>query len=82
MGDWRGLDNDWRDLSDVLTNVQFVEAPSGRRLAVIDADDWGGLIEWLEDLEDRQIIRANLTRLRAGPEASGAVPLESVFDEL
>jgi hypothetical protein len=62
-------------LSDVLTNVQFVEAPSGRRLAVIDADDWGGLIEWLEDLEDRQIVRANLTRLRAGPEASGAVPV-------
>ena len=48
-------------LSDVLTNVQFVEAPSGRRLAVIDADDWDGLIEWLEDLEDRQIVRVNLT---------------------
>lgn len=69
-------------LSDVLTNVQFVEAPSGHRLAVIDADDWSGLIEWLEGLEDRQIIRANLARLRAGPEASGAVPLESIFGEL
>lgn len=42
-------------LSDVLTNVQFVEAPFGRRLAVIDADDWIGLIEWLEDLEDPKL---------------------------
>jgi hypothetical protein len=65
-------------LSDVLTNVQFVEAPSGHRLAVIDADDWSELVKWLEDLEDHQIIRASLARLRAGPEASGAVPLESV----
>ena len=45
-------------LSGVLTSVQFVEAPSGHRLAIMDADDWGGLIEWLEDIEDRQIIRS------------------------
>jgi hypothetical protein len=69
-------------LSSVLTSVQFIETPSGRRLAVMDADDWGGLIEWLEEIEDRQIVRANLERLRAGPETSGAVPLELVLDEL
>ena len=70
------------NLSVVLGSVQFVQAPTGRRLAVMDADDWLGLIEWLEEVEDRQVIRANLARLRAGPEGSGAVPLETILDEL
>jgi hypothetical protein len=69
-------------LSNVLSSVQFVQAPTGRRLAVMDADDWIGLVEWLEEVEDRQVIRANLERLRAGPEDSGAVPLETILDEL
>lgn len=69
-------------LSQILASVQFVPAPDGRRLAVLDADDWAGLIEWLEDLEDQQVVRNALDRLRAGPEASGAVPLETVFDGL
>lgn len=50
-------------LSVVLSSVQFVQAPTGRRLAVMDADDWLGLVEWLEEVEDRQVIRANLARL-------------------
>lgn len=69
-------------LSNVLGSVQFVEAPTGRRLAVMDADDWQGLVEWLEEVENRQVIRANLERLRAGPEVSGAVLLEEILDEL
>jgi hypothetical protein len=48
----------------------------------MDADDWIGLVEWFEDVEDRQVIRANLERLRAGPEDSGAVLLETILDEL
>lgn len=63
-------------LSQILTSVQFVPAPDGRRLAVLDADDWEELLEWLEDLEDQQIVRSALDRLRAGPEASGALLLE------
>lgn len=69
-------------LSDVLSAVQFVTVPSGRRLAVLDADEWAGLVEWLEDVEDQRIVRATVDRLRAGPEASGAIPLESAWDEL
>jgi len=69
-------------LANVLPAVQFLETTGGRRLAVMDADDWTGLIEWLEDIEDRQVIRSALDRLNAGPEASGARPLESVLDEL
>jgi hypothetical protein len=69
-------------LTNVLSAVQFVQGPTGRRLAVMDADDWIGLVEWFEDVEDRQVIRANLERLRAGPEDSGAVLLETILDEL
>lgn len=70
------------NLSVVLSSVQFVQAPTGRRLAVMGADDWLGLVEWLEEVEDRQIIRANLARLRAGPENSGAVPCIASADGL
>jgi hypothetical protein len=69
-------------LSQILTSVQFLNAPNGRRLAVLDADDWAGLIEWLEDMEDQRVIQGTLERLRAGPEASGALPLEAALDEL
>lgn len=69
-------------LSEILTSVQFVVAPDGQRLAVLNADDWAGLIEWLEDVEDERIIEAARERLRAGPEASGAIPLEDALDEL
>jgi hypothetical protein len=69
-------------LSQILSSVQFISASDGRRLAVLDADDWDGLIEWLEDLEDQSIVRNALDRLRAGPEASGAIPLETALNEL
>jgi hypothetical protein len=62
--------------------VCALDVDSVQRLVVMDADDWVSLVEWLEEVEDRQIVRAALVRLRAGPEASGAVPLETVLDEL
>ena len=69
-------------LSSVLSTVHFVDAPTGRRLAVMDADDWIGLVEWIEEIEDRQVVRVNLARLRAGPEDSSAELLETILDEL
>lgn len=36
---------------EALQAVQFVTV-QGRRLAVLDAEDWGCLVEWLETLED------------------------------
>jgi hypothetical protein len=49
---------------DVLQSVQFLTA-NGRRFAVVDADDWETLIEWLETLEDRQIVRQATDELKA-----------------
>lgn len=71
-----------QSLAYILTSVQFTVAPDGRRLAVLDADDWQGLLEWLEDVEDQRIVQAALNRLRVGPEAAGAIPLERALHEL
>ena len=49
---------------DVLQSVQFVTA-KGKRLAIINAEDWEALIEWLETLEDLQIARQAFADLKA-----------------
>lgn len=49
---------------DILQSVQFVTA-RGKRLAVLSAEDWETLIEWLETLEDAQIARQALAELKA-----------------
>jgi PHD/YefM family antitoxin component YafN of YafNO toxin-antitoxin module len=49
---------------DALQSVQFV-SKKGQRLAVLSAEDWEALIEWLETLEDAQIARQAFAELRA-----------------
>ncbi len=49
---------------EALQSVQFVTA-KGRRLAVLDAEDWEALIEWLETLEDAQTVRQAFAELKA-----------------
>lgn len=49
---------------DLLQSVQFVTV-KGRRLALVDADDWETLVEWLETVEDRQILRESAEALKA-----------------
>lgn len=49
---------------DILQSVQFVTA-KGKRLAILSADDWEALIEWLETLEDLQIARHAIAQLKA-----------------
>jgi hypothetical protein len=49
---------------ELLQSVQYVSV-KGQRLAVINANDWEALIEWLETLEDTRIIRQALTELKA-----------------
>lgn len=71
-------------LSEVLTSVQFLTA-GGRRLAVLDADEWEGLVEWLETIEDIQIAQRALEQLRAAggdPETAGWLRWEDVQHEL
>lgn len=49
---------------DALQSVRFVTV-NGRRLAVLDGEDWDALVEWLETLEDVDASRQALAALRA-----------------
>jgi hypothetical protein len=48
---------------DALQSVQFVSM-KGKRLAVLSADDWESLIEWLETLEDVGIAKKAYAKLK------------------
>ncbi|MEW5941629.1 MAG: hypothetical protein AB1750_18335 [Chloroflexota bacterium] len=47
-----------------LQSVQFVEA-RGKRFAVISEEEWEALIEWLETLEDLEVVRKAFADLKA-----------------
>jgi hypothetical protein len=49
---------------EILQSVQFVTV-KGKRLAVLSAEDWEALVEWVENLEDSQIARAAFAELKA-----------------
>ncbi|NTU81749.1 MAG: hypothetical protein HGA45_20620, partial [Chloroflexales bacterium] len=50
--------------SEALQSVQFVTV-KGKRLAILSADDWEALIEWLETLEDVAIAKEAFAQLKA-----------------
>lgn len=45
--------------ADVLQSVQFVTV-KGKRFAVIDAEEWEELVEWVESLQDIELARQAL----------------------
>ena len=47
---------------EALQSVQFVSVED-RRLAVLDAEDWEALVEWLETMEDIQTAKEAFTQL-------------------
>jgi hypothetical protein len=49
---------------EALQSVQFVTI-QGKRLAVLGAEEWEALVEWLETLEDIQVVRQALAELAA-----------------
>lgn len=49
---------------EALQSVQFVTV-NGKRLAVLSAEDWEALIEWLETVEDLALVRDAYTELAA-----------------
>ena len=48
---------------EALQSVQYVTA-KGKRFAVIDAESWEAMIEWLEDVEDRDVLKESLAELK------------------
>ena len=49
---------------EALQSVQYVTV-KGKRLAVVSAEDWEAMIEWLETLEDTQLAQEAFARLKA-----------------
>jgi hypothetical protein len=69
---------------DALESVQFVTV-KGQRLAVLRAEDWEALIEWLETLEDTQAVRQAFAELKAAGgdrERAGWLKWDDVADQI
>lgn len=69
---------------EALQAVQFVTV-KGKRLAVISADDWETMIEWLETLEDSQIVQQALAVLKSAEgnrEQAGWLSWEEALKEM
>jgi PHD/YefM family antitoxin component YafN of YafNO toxin-antitoxin module len=49
---------------EALQSVQYVTA-NGKRFAVLSAEDWEAVIEWLETLEDTHVARQAFAELKA-----------------
>ena len=49
---------------DALQSVQFVTV-HGKRLVVVNAEDWEALVEWLETTEDTTIAQQAFAHLKA-----------------
>ena len=65
---------------EALSSVQYVTI-RGKRFAVVDAEDWEAMIEWLETLEDVQAAEKALAQLkRAGGDRrkAGWLPWDKV----
>ena len=59
---------------DALKNVRFVVDASGKESAVqVSIKDWQALLEYLEEMEDRAVVKEKIARLREGPEKSRAL---------
>ncbi|MBC7819452.1 MAG: hypothetical protein IAG10_21415 [Planctomycetaceae bacterium] len=57
---------------EALQSVQYVTA-KGKRFAVVDADSWEAMIEWLEDVEDHDVLKESLADLKqAGGDRANA----------
>lgn len=69
---------------EALQSVQFVTV-EGKRLAVMSAEDWEAMVEWLENIEDVQIAQRAFAELKAAGgdrEKAGWLKWESVEKEL
>lgn len=66
----------------VPKSVSYVIDRQGRRAAVqISIEDWTAFLDYVEDLEDRALVKSALARLRQGPEEAQALPWDEVRAE-
>lgn len=69
-------------LGEIQSSARYVVDPEGDKTDVIvSLATWEGLMAMLEDLDDREVVRQWLPKLRLGPDASGALSWQDVADE-
>lgn len=69
---------------EALQAVQFVTV-NGKRLAVMSAEDWEAMIEWLETVEDLQTAQQAYNQLDAAGgsrERAGWLKWDEIKDQL
>ena len=67
---------------DSFKSVSYVIDQEGRKSAVqVDMHTWAALLQYLEDLEDRAIVKAKIASLKKGPELSGSISWEKARRE-
>jgi predicted DNA-binding protein len=66
----------------LLENVRFVVNSRGQKAAVqLDLKTWNALLGYLEEMEDRTLVKENLNRLAQGPENSKAIAWDEAKKE-
>jgi hypothetical protein len=67
---------------ETFKSVQFVVDHDGRPSAVqMDIETWESLLDWLEDTEDRVLIKQALPKLRSHPAQASALRWNEVKHE-
>ena len=67
---------------EMLQTAQFVIGRDGHPSAVqISIEAWEALLDWIEQIEDRVLIKQMARKLRRGPQAAGALRWVDVRDE-
>ena len=69
---------------EALQSVQYVTV-GGQRFAIINAEDWEALIEWLETIEDVQAAKQAVAELQAAGgdrERAGWLRWDEVKEEI
>ena len=67
---------------NTLKSIQYVYTREGKPAAVqIDIESWESFLDWLEDLDDRALIKDILPRLNMGLKKAGALRWDEVKAE-
>jgi len=66
----------------ILKGVQFLVDKDGRPCAVqVEMKVWEAILDWLENAEDRALVKEAISRLRSGPKAGNARPWGEIRKE-
>lgn len=69
-------------VAELTQDVQFTVDQQGKVTAVVLTPAlWQQIVETLEEIEDRALVRSLRERIALGPVASGALAWEDVADE-